>query len=79
MAVVISIGDWRGMKKPDDGNENFLKRLENSFWKAEMHRVEVSRIDHPGKQDEKAIKLLFIWAALFNCLSAYWFVKYVIN
>ncbi len=77
MAVVVDIGRWWSNPLPEQKN-CWERLLESPFYKAEMNRVEMSRAEHPGRVNECVIDLLYIWAAVYTGISAYWFVKYVI-
>lgn len=79
MAIVVSIGEWR-REQPAETPKNWVEKwLEKPFCMAELHRARISRVEHPGRVDNTVIELLYVWAALYVGISAYWFVKYVIN
>ncbi len=78
MAVILSMGDFCFKQPPADNQKGMKKWLESAFYDAEMHRVNMSRADHPNRVNKTVIDLLYIWAAVYTGLTAYWFVKYVI-
>lgn len=79
MAIVVCMGERHGNKQQPAGSDGlFYKWLVKPFCDAEMHRVEMSRVDHPGQSNEIAVKLLTVWAVVFAGLSLCWFVKYII-
>jgi len=78
MAIVISMGERRN-KQVITGSSNGIEEwFEKSLLDVEMHRVNMSRVDHPNHANEIVIDLLYIWAALYIGISSYWFVKYII-
>lgn len=78
MAVILSMGDF-GIKQPEANNDNGAKKwFEDAFYNAEMHRVSMSRAQHPSQASENVIDLLYVWAVAYTGFTACWFVKYVI-
>jgi len=80
MAVVLSLEERRNkqLRTCSNNNSGMEKWFEKPLFDGEMHRVNMSRADHPSHSNEVVIDLLYIWAALYIGISSYWFVKYII-
>lgn len=78
MAVVMNMADWRCGNTVEERKNWLQNMLEKPFYNAELHRVNMSRAEHPSQSNESVLDVLFTWAALYVGISAYWFVKYII-
>ena len=79
MAIVVSMGDRRSKRLITGSSSSSMEEwFEKPILESEMHRVNMSRVDHPNQSNEIVVDLLYIWAALYIGISSYWFVKYII-